>query len=65
MEEDHMNQHEDYKPNEYQDSDEEKEGDEGRSFDDELDFEEDDNKDDDIIRKRSQSSRGSEIDKSP
>ncbi|KAA0721889.1 Protein FAM161A [Triplophysa tibetana] len=64
MEEDHMDQHEDYKPDEDQDSDEEKEGDEGRSFDDELDFEEDDNKDDDIIRKRSQSSRGSEIDNS-
>ncbi len=62
MEPEHMDGDEDDR---HSDTDEEKGNDEGHSYHDKLDFDDDDEqderyKDDDIIRKHSQSSRGSE-----
>ncbi|XP_065151339.2 protein FAM161A [Paramisgurnus dabryanus] len=58
VEEDHLD--EDEKPNEYHDSDEENGDDTDHSFDDELNVDEEQEDHDDIISKRSQSSKGSD-----
>ncbi|XP_016395883.1 protein FAM161A [Sinocyclocheilus rhinocerous] len=65
MEAEHMDRDEDDRHSECHDTDEEKGNDEGHSYHDKLDFDDDDEqderyKDDDVSRKHSQSSRGSE-----